>query len=117
MRRNASAPLSLTGSVTAVRQYGLPTRTLRCQLQRVGGRTGIAHNLSRSRRRNPVRPQPTGRRVKDVQNDAAPRRREQAGNTGTGAKVAKALLGTSANRKGEAIAICVHPDTTVASKQ
>jgi len=41
---------------------------------------------------------------------------ENTKDPGTGAKVAKALLGTSANRKGEAIAIYVHPDSVVASK-
>ncbi len=41
---------------------------------------------------------------------------ENTKDPGTGAKVAKALLGTSANRKGEAIAIYVHPDTTVVAK-
>lgn len=42
---------------------------------------------------------------------------ENTKDPGTGAKVAKALLGTSANRKGEAVAIYVHPDTTMVSKK
>ena len=42
---------------------------------------------------------------------------ENTKDPGTGAKVAKALLGTSANRKGEAVAIYVHPDTTAVSKK
>lgn len=41
---------------------------------------------------------------------------ENTKDAGTGAKVARVLLGTSANRKGEAVAIYVHPDTTIQRK-
>ena len=37
---------------------------------------------------------------------------ENVSEPGTGSKVAHALLGTSANRKGKALAIYVHPDST-----